>query len=70
LLAVNGRSTDKIVVKQHEVSDQLAAKLAPYPGLWEGDEDDEMLDLLQRMLHLDPSKRISPADALEHPFLR
>jgi len=70
LLAVNGRSTDKIVVKQHEISDHLAAKLSPYPGLWTGDENDPMLDLLQRMLDLDPAQRISPADALDHEFLR
>jgi serine/threonine protein kinase len=27
------------------------------------------MDLLQRMLHIDPSQRISPSDILKHPFL-
>lgn len=30
--------------------------------------DDDMLDLLTRMMHYDPSKRITCAEAMEHPF--
>jgi serine/threonine-protein kinase PRP4 len=29
-----------------------------------------LVDLLERMLALDPDKRIKPKDALKHPFLK
>jgi serine/threonine protein kinase len=29
-----------------------------------------LADLLERMLALDPDKRIKPKDALKHPFLK
>jgi serine/threonine protein kinase len=32
-------------------------------------DDENAIDLLRRMLELDPQHRISPADALQHPFL-
>lgn len=38
--------------------------------------DDELkfllsfVDLLDKCLHLDPAKRITPKEALQHPFLR
>lgn len=35
-----------------------------------GAYDNDAYDLLQRMLTLDPEKRISAADALDHPFLQ
>uniref|UniRef100_A0A8C6WH11 Protein kinase domain-containing protein n=1 Tax=Neogobius melanostomus TaxID=47308 RepID=A0A8C6WH11_9GOBI len=32
-------------------------------------EDGTFLDLLQKMFHVDPDKRITPAEALSHPFI-
>uniref|UniRef100_A0A8C6SU49 Protein kinase domain-containing protein n=1 Tax=Neogobius melanostomus TaxID=47308 RepID=A0A8C6SU49_9GOBI len=32
-------------------------------------EDRTFLDLLQKMFHVDPDKRITPAEALSHPFI-
>jgi serine/threonine protein kinase len=30
----------------------------------------QLVDLLERMMQLDPDRRISPKDALRHPFIR
>jgi len=30
----------------------------------------QLVDLLERMMQLDPDKRISPKDALRHPFIK
>jgi serine/threonine protein kinase len=32
--------------------------------------DDNGIDLLKKLLEYDPEKRISAADALEHPFFK
>ena len=30
----------------------------------------QLADLLERCMHLDPDKRLSPKDALRHPFIK
>ncbi len=41
------------------------------PKEWRDNEDwQEMFDLIRRMLELNPEKRITLADAMEHPFLK
>lgn len=37
---------------------------------WMRKDNKLAIDLLDRMLLADPKKRISPADALKHPFFR
>ena len=53
----------------------LRARLMP-PGVAKKLKEDELklltsfVDLLDKMLALEPAKRITPKDALNHPFLR
>lgn len=52
----------------------LRSRLLP-PNALKQMSDEELrltqhfIDLLSRTLELDPAKRITPADALKHPFL-
>ncbi len=46
-----------------------------FPALLAGSEGDkrqvaQLADLLERMMHLDPDKRITPKEALRHPFIK
>ncbi len=46
-----------------------------FAGLLVGSEGDrkkvaQLADLLERMMALDPDKRITPKDALKHPFIK
>lgn len=46
-----------------------------FAGLLAGSEGDrkkvaQLADLLERMMALDPDKRITPKDALKHPFIK
>jgi serine/threonine-protein kinase PRP4 len=46
-----------------------------FGGLLAGQSPDrrklaQLVDLLERMMALDPDKRISPKDALRHPFIK
>ena len=68
LLAVNGRTPEKIIARQVDVVSNLPSVLKKYPELGLSD-DPYAMDLLCSMLHLDPQKRISPKDAMNHPFI-
>jgi len=67
LFAVNGRDPEKIRQKQYEVTQKLSRVVANAPGMRMDDPDG--LDLLKRMLAWDPTQRISPEQAMEHPYL-
>ena len=46
-----------------------------FAALLAGSEGDKrqvaaLSDLLERMMHLDPEKRITPKEALRHPFIK
>ena len=68
IFGVQGRVNSKIVKKQDTVLKDLSSCLKKYDSY--GNEKDEILmDFLYCMLDKSPSKRISPTEALAHPFL-
>ncbi|KDO31879.1 serine/threonine protein kinase [Saprolegnia parasitica CBS 223.65] len=70
LMSAPGRKPDKIALRQTYVAENLAKCLRDSPGMnvdskrWQ-----HGVDLLQRMLTVCPRQRISPQEALAHPFL-
>mmetsp|Transcript_64860 Transcript_64860/g.74553 ORF Transcript_64860/g.74553 Transcript_64860/m.74553 type:complete len:570 (+) Transcript_64860:9-1718(+) len=68
VFAVTGRDNVKIIQKQFSVLKNLHGTINDY-GAFKYDSDGMGYDLLKRMLEADPRKRISPAEALEHPYL-
>ena len=68
MLRVPGRSNAKIIQKQKATLRNLDATLRKFDS-WNLCRNPEFMDLLKQMLDFNPQKRISPADALEHPFL-
>jgi len=68
LFAVPGRDAERILVKQQEITtdEGLRKALRDAPGV---PLDEDGLDLLQGLLEWDPAHRISPAEALNHPYL-
>lgn len=68
LFSVPGRDPERIVQKQTDAicNRGLRKILANPPGV---PLDDNGIDFLSRLLHWSPSERISPAEALNHPWL-
>jgi dual specificity tyrosine-phosphorylation-regulated kinase 2/3/4 len=67
LFGVSGRVGSKIMAKQQEVVKNLRHTLIKYNSFL---HSKELIDLLKKMLDLDPLERISPVAALDHPFLK
>ncbi|WVF70724.1 hypothetical protein IAT40_005517 [Kwoniella sp. CBS 6097] len=71
---ITGQDVAKTLVISKATKD-LRARLLPPSSVQLKMKDDELkqllsfVDLLEKCLHLDPSRRISPRDALNHPFL-
>ena len=69
---LNGQQRDEYGDgSQHETTTGWAAKAlrSVITGRnWKN--DDYAMDLLSKMLNIQPSKRITSADALKHPFLQ
>jgi serine/threonine protein kinase len=74
LFGVQGRVNKKISEKQKDIikrlklvlSKQFSPELSLGPGL---NHDSEFLDLLDRMLDINPKNRISPKEIIDHPFI-
>ncbi|EQC26263.1 CILIATE-C4 protein kinase [Saprolegnia diclina VS20] len=70
LMSAPGRHPDKIALRQTYVAGNLAKCLRDSPGMnVESKRWQHGVDLLQRMLTVCPRQRISPQEALAHPFL-
>jgi len=68
IFGVQGRVNAKIIGKQNTALKDLAACIKKYDSY--GCENDELLmDFLYGMLDKSPRKRISPTEALMHPFI-
>lgn len=68
LFAVKGRSYDKIYQKQRSVMEKFGEIMSEYLEGWRDAED--LYSLLSQMMEWDPARRISPAEMLQHPYLR
>lgn len=69
IFGVQGRDCKKIYQKQKNLlSNGLKNSLKKYD--WNGyDNDYEFMDLLSRLLNINPTKRLSPQEVLCHPFI-
>ena len=68
LFGVKGRDNDKIYHIQRELPKKLK-KIMKDSLINDIEERNSLEDLLSKMLQIDYKKRISPIDALKHPFL-
>mmetsp|Transcript_58174 Transcript_58174/g.127543 ORF Transcript_58174/g.127543 Transcript_58174/m.127543 type:complete len:549 (+) Transcript_58174:103-1749(+) len=68
IFAAAGRDSEKIVLKQAEVLRRLPKVIEDTPGV-PLCTDPDGVDLLMGLLAWDPLDRISPEEALHHPFL-
>lgn len=64
--AVQGKVPSKIVQKQRDVIGRVREVLDRYQCFT---KNGDAINLLERMLDLNPMTRISPHEALNHPFL-
>ena len=68
LFGVKGRDSEKIIQIQKDLPKKLK-KIMKDSLIYDIDERNCLEDLLFKMLQVDYKKRISPVEALKHPFL-
>ena len=68
ILGVPGRNNAKIIQRQKTMLKNLETTLRKFDA-GKLSRDPNFMDLLRRMLDFNPQKRISPTEALEHPYL-
>ena len=66
VFGVQGKSAAKIIQKQKETVGKIREVLKKYESF---NKDGRIVELLGRMLDMNPKTRISPKDALNHPSL-
>eukprot|EP00341_Mesodinium_pulex_P003153 CAMPEP_0116939750 /NCGR_PEP_ID=MMETSP0467-20121206/32939_1 /TAXON_ID=283647 /ORGANISM="Mesodinium pulex, Strain SPMC105" /LENGTH=87 /DNA_ID=CAMNT_0004622123 /DNA_START=1248 /DNA_END=1511 /DNA_ORIENTATION=+ len=67
IFSVSGRDKSKIRDRQLKAIEELEFLLTNAMGF---QIDAQGLDLMKQMLKVDGTQRISPPDALKHPFLK
>ena len=67
IFGVEGQSIPKIIATQKKIVANLSGTLAKFEtyGLA---QDEHFMDVLSKMLEIDPKKRISPHGILSHKF--
>ena len=66
LLAAQGRDPSAILRLQYGIVKDVKNVIRKISSF---DVPSELADLIEKMLKWDPMKRISPSEALQHPFL-
>jgi serine/threonine protein kinase len=69
--ASDGPQGKTVVMHNFKPSRDLLKELIGDQKLSDGERKKvaQLHDLLEKMLHMDPDKRINPRDAIEHPFI-
>jgi mitogen-activated protein kinase 15 len=70
VFGVPGRCNKKIQDTQHKILKNILSTIKKNGLSFGLEKNDSFMNLLQQMLNFAPSKRISPADALSHDFIK
>jgi serine/threonine protein kinase len=68
IFGVSGRNNSKIINKQTQVLKNLGGSIKKYDS-YGYERDTDCMDLLRSLLEIKPKQRITPSQALNHPFL-
>jgi len=68
IFGVKGRELPKIIDAQSKFMKSLSLKLKQMDNYGIYKNNAELAELMSKMLEVDPIKRISPKEIMEHPF--